>query len=183
MIRTVNLRMAIQAGTECVEAGEKGGLVSSTVLIPVELAWIHGLYGETPCGIEMAERALETAIEKMPEWKSAALAVLIRLHLLMGNVDTAEKIANSEPLNPIMAVIRPRYLAIINLAYIELELAKNKFQDALLHCDNLLDEISKLTLARVDATVPAFFNARPISLTSARTSISGANGKSEPKSM
>ena len=38
-----------------------------------------------------------------------------------------------------------RYLAIINLAYIELELAKNNFQDALLHCDELLDEISKLT--------------------------------------
>jgi len=81
----------------------------------------------------------------MPDWRSPALANLIRLNIIVGNVDIAEKIAREEELNPIMAVIRSRYLAIINLAYIELELAKNQFQDALLHCDDLLDEISKLT--------------------------------------
>ena len=136
--------LAIQAATECIEAGEKGGLVSSTVLIPVELAWIHGLYGEMHQGIEMAEQALETAIEKMPEWKSAALAGLIRLHLLMGDVDAAEKIANTESLNPIMAVIRPRYLSIVGLTTIELQLAKNNFQTALSLSDDLLKEIAPL---------------------------------------
>ena len=136
--------LAIQAMTECIEFGEKGGLVSSTVLIPVELAWVHGLYGETSRGIEMAEQALETTNEKMPEWKSSALAVLIRLHLLMGDVTAAEKIANRETLNPIMAVIRPRYLSFIGLTTIELELAKNNFRTALSLCDALLEEIAPL---------------------------------------
>jgi len=136
--------LANQAATDCIEAGEKGGLVSSTVLIPVEQAWIHGLYGDMHQGVEMAEQALEMATEKMPEWKSAAQAVLIRLHLLMGNVDTAEKIANEEPLNPIMAVIRPRYLSIVGLTTMELELAKNNFETALSLGDNLLEEILPL---------------------------------------
>lgn len=136
--------LVVRFATECIEAGEKGGLVASIVLVPVELAWVNGLYGETSRGIEMAEQALENAIEKMPDWKSPALTVMIRLHLLMGNVDSAERIASSEPLNPIMAVIRSRYLAMIKLAAIELELARNNFQAALSLSDNLLDEISPL---------------------------------------
>ncbi|HKJ37911.1 MAG TPA: hypothetical protein VJ972_03990, partial [Anaerolineales bacterium] len=112
---------------------------------PIELAWFHGLYGEINHSIELAEQALDNTIKKMPDWKSPALANLIRLNLMAGNVDAAEKIAGSEQLNPIMAVIRSRYLAIINLAYIELELAKNNFKDALSRCDVLLDEIIKLT--------------------------------------
>jgi len=136
--------LVVRYATECIETGEKGGLIASSVLVPPELAWVHGLYGETSRGIEMAERALETATEKMPEWKSPALATLIRLHLLMGDVEAAEKIASSEHLNSIMAVIRSRYLAMINLAAIELELARHNFQKALSLSDSLLDEISPL---------------------------------------
>jgi tetratricopeptide (TPR) repeat protein len=137
--------LVIRFGTECIEAGEKGGLIASIVLIPPELAWIHGLYGEPRQAIDMAEKALETTTEKMPDWKSVALAVLIRLHLLMGNVDAAEKIANAERLNPIVAVIRPRYLAMIKLVFIELELARKNFQTALSLSDELLEELSTLT--------------------------------------
>ncbi|HSM70842.1 MAG TPA: adenylate/guanylate cyclase domain-containing protein [Anaerolineales bacterium] len=136
--------LAIRSAIECIETGEEGGLVSSTVLIPVELAWIYGLYGETSRGIEMAERALETANEKMPDWKSPALATLIRLHLLMGNVDAAERIAGSESLKPVLTVIRSRYLAIMRLTAIELELGRNNYQSALLLSDDLLEEIAPL---------------------------------------
>lgn len=136
--------LVVRFAKECIETGEKGGLIASMVLVPIELAWAHGLYGETTRGIEMAERALENAIEKMPDWKSPALAVLIRLHLLMGNVAAAEKIASKERLNPIMAVIRSRYLAVVGLTAIELELAKDNFQDALLLSDHLLEDISPL---------------------------------------
>ena len=136
--------LVVQYATECIEAGEKGGLIASIVLVPVELAWVYGLYGETSRGIEMAERSLETAIEKMPDWKSPALAVMIRLHLLAGNINAAEKIANSEPLNPLMAVIRSRYMAMIGLTKIELELAKNNLPKALSLSDDLLKDISHL---------------------------------------
>jgi tetratricopeptide (TPR) repeat protein len=136
--------LVVRFAKECIETGEKGGLIASMVLVPIELAWAYGLYGETTRGIEMAERALENAIEKMPDWKSPALAVLIRLHLLMGNVAAAEKIASKERLNPIMAVIRSRYLAVVGLTAIELELAKDNFQDALLLSDHLLEDISPL---------------------------------------
>jgi len=136
--------LVVQYAAECIEAGEKGGLIASIVLVPLELAWIHGLYGDTSRGIEMTQRAFEIAVEKMPDWKSPALATLIRLHLLHGNVGAAEKIANSEHLNPIMAVIRSRYLAMITLAAIELELAKNNFQTALSLSNNLLEEITPL---------------------------------------
>lgn len=136
--------LVVRFAKECIDTGEKGGLIASMVLIPIELAWAYGLYGETTRGIEMAERALENAIEKMPDWKSPALAVLIRLHLLMGNVAAAEKIVSKERLNPIMAVIRSRYLAVVGLTAIELELAKDNFQDALLLSDHLLEDISPL---------------------------------------
>ncbi|NJC96052.1 MAG: tetratricopeptide repeat protein [Anaerolineae bacterium] len=136
--------LAIQAATECVEAGERGGLVSSTVLIPVEIAWIHGLYGETSRGIEMAEQALETALQKMPDWRSPALTTLIRLHLLMGNMDAAERLASSEKMIPVLAVVRSRYLTLTTLASVELELARNDFQAALALSDKLLEEISPL---------------------------------------
>lgn len=136
--------LVVRYATECIEAGEKGGLIASIVLIPVELAWVYGVYGETRKGIEMAERALENAIEKMPDWKSPALAVMIRLHLLAGNVEAAEKIASSEHLNPVLAVIRSRYMAMIGLTNIELELARNNFQAALSLSDKLLGEISSL---------------------------------------
>jgi class 3 adenylate cyclase/tetratricopeptide (TPR) repeat protein len=136
--------LVVRFATECIETGEKGGLMASPVLIPVELAWIYGLYGETARGIEMAERALENAIEKMPDWKSPALAVMIRLHLLASNVNAAEKIASSEHLNPMMAVIRSRYMAMIGLTNIELELVKNNLQTALSLSDHLLEDISPL---------------------------------------
>jgi class 3 adenylate cyclase/tetratricopeptide (TPR) repeat protein len=136
--------LVVRYATECIETGEKGGLIASVVVIPVELAWLYGLYGETARGIELAERALETAIEKMPDWKSLALGVMIRLHILVGNLDAAEKIVNSEQLNPILSVVRSRYLAMITLASIELDLARNNFQTALSLSENLLKEISPL---------------------------------------
>jgi len=134
--------LAVRYATECIEAGEKGGLIASVVIIPVELAWLHGLYGETSRGIELAERALETAIEKMPDWKSLALGVMIRMYILMGNLDAAEKIVNTETLKPILSVVHSHYLAMISLVTIELQLARNNFQEALLHSDQLLEEIS-----------------------------------------
>ena len=136
--------LGIRSAAECVETGEEGGLVSSVVLVPVELAWIYGIYGEISQGIKMAEQALETALEKMPDWKSPALATLIRLHLLMGDVDTAERIANSNPLTPVLTVIRSRYMTIMNLTAIELELGRKNYQTALSLSDNLLDEIAPL---------------------------------------
>jgi len=136
--------LVVRYATECIETGEKGGLIASIVLVPVELAWLYGLYGDPDMGIEMAKRALEIAIEKMPDWKSPALAIIIRLYILAGNLDAAEKIASSERLNPLMAVIRSRYLAMIGLTKIELELARNNFQKALSRSDSLLDEISPL---------------------------------------
>ena len=136
--------LVVRYAAECIEAGKKGGLIASILLVPVELAWIYGWYGEPNLGIEMAEQAHKDALEKMPDWKSPALAVMIRLQIMAGNLDTAEKIASSEELNPVLAVVRSRYLALIRLAIIELELAKNDFQSALSDSDNLLTEISPL---------------------------------------
>jgi predicted ATPase len=139
------LDFTIQFANECIDTGEKGGLVASLVLIPVELAWLYGLYGETSQGIELAEKALAYAAEKMPDWKSPALAVLSRLHILTGNVGAAEKIISSEELKPILAVIYPRYLTMIKLVFIELELARKNYQTALSLSDELLEELSTLT--------------------------------------
>jgi len=137
--------LVLQSTKDAMETAEKGGMLASMVIIPIEMAWFHGMYESTDKGIKMAEQALEIAMQKMPAWKSLALAVLVRLNLMAGNFEEAEKIANSEKLNPILAVIRSRFLALINLTYIELELAKNNFQKALSLCNDLLDEISNLT--------------------------------------
>jgi len=59
-------------------------------------------------------------------------------------VDSAEEIASSEQLNPILAVVRSHYLAMIGLTNIELELSRNNFQIALSLSENLLEEILPL---------------------------------------
>jgi predicted ATPase/class 3 adenylate cyclase len=136
--------LVVRYATECIEAGEKGGLIASIVLVPVELAWVYGLYGKVSRGIEMAEQALEIAREKMPDWESPALAVMIRLNILKGKLETAEKIGDTEQLNPVLSVVRSHYLALIGLTDVEMELARKNFQTALSLSDDLLDEISPL---------------------------------------
>ena len=139
------LDLTIQFIDESIDLGKKGGLIASLVLNPTERAWLYGLYGDTNRGIEMAEETLAFTAENMPNWKSPVRAVLSRLHLLVGDVATAEKIINEEELKPILAVVYPRYLTMIKSAIIELELAKKNYEQALSLSNELLDEVSKLT--------------------------------------
>jgi len=129
---------------EGIETGKKGGLLASIVLVPVELAWMNGLYGDIHHGIELAEQAVQVAIDNMSDWKTPALCVLIRLHLMAGNGAAAENIINSEHLSPVMTVIRSRYMTMTGLASIELHLAKKDYPTALSLTHQLLSDISHL---------------------------------------
>lgn len=140
--------LAIQAASENIRAGELGGLMASTIAMRPMLAWIYGIYGDTRRGIEMAQQALDHTVEKMPDWKSIPLAVLIRLYLSINDLDSAEKLAGADYLQPV-AFPYPRFVALIGLANIELELARKNHQRALDLSDELLKVITPLSRADV----------------------------------
>ena len=139
--------LAIKFATENIRAGEMGGLIASTVAMRPLLAWFYGSYGDARRGKEMAEQALDLAIEKMPDWKSLPMAILVRLHLFNGELDSAEKIAGTERLQPI-AIPYPRFAAMAGLANIELELGRKNYQTALSLSDDLLTRL--IPISRVD---------------------------------
>jgi class 3 adenylate cyclase/tetratricopeptide (TPR) repeat protein len=139
---------AIQAASENIRAGELGGLMASTVAMRPILAWLYGIHGDIGRGIEMAQQALKLAVEKMPDWKSIPLAVLIRLYLSSNDLKSAEKLAGAEYLQPV-ALPYPRFTAMIGLANIELELARGNYQIALALSEELLNQIAPLSRADV----------------------------------
>jgi len=140
--------LAIQSAQENIRAGELGGLMASTVAMRPLLAWIYGIYGDAGRGIEMAQQALDHAVEKMPDWKSIPLAVLIRLYLFTNDLASAEKLAGTEYLKPI-PLPYPRFIAMTGLVNIELELARKNYQLALTLSDELLKIITPLSRADV----------------------------------
>ena len=69
------------------------------------------------------------------------------MHLLMNDVQSAEQVMGNTLLQP-TSIPYARYTIFVCLANIELAMAKNEFEKALLMADELLDEVSPLT--RVD---------------------------------
>ena len=102
---------------------------------------------------------MQVADAKQPAWKSFPVAAKVRMHLLMGDILSAEQAAGDELIQP-TSIPYARYTIFVCLANIELAIAKQEFDKALTLADELLDEVMPLT--RVDC--PAVLQCRGIAL-------------------
>ncbi len=138
---------AIQLCNEAILLGDQGSLLASTIGTRSDLAWIYGRYGAIGKGFTLIEEALEATEAKQPDWKDLPLAIKVRLHLLNGDVQSAEKTIGPLHLKPI-SIPYSRYTILICLANVELALAQKDPVRALALVEDLLAQVAPLT--RVD---------------------------------
>jgi predicted ATPase/class 3 adenylate cyclase len=135
---------AIRLSTESIEEGDRGGLVASSTSHRAELGWFYGFYGDMAKGLELVEQALARADEKQPNFRTLPLAFIVRLHLLRGDLESAQRVAGPKPLEPI-TIPYSRYTISVCLANVELALAQKEYERALTLAEALLAKVSGLT--------------------------------------
>jgi len=136
----------IQFAERGVAIGDQAGMIASNT-IRCELAWVYAYCGAFEKGFELIERAIQQAQAHQPAWVTFPLATKVRMHLLQGDLKSAEETAGSELLRPI-SLPYARYTIFLCLANIELAVAKKQYDKALALIEELLNEVTPLT--RVD---------------------------------
>jgi len=140
------LGRGIQQAEQAIRLGEEAGLIASNSLRS-ELAWIYAYCGAFEKALRLIEQALQTAEAKQPAWRAFPQAGKVRIHLLRGDIDSAEQTAGNTLLQPI-SIPYARYTIFVVLANIELAAARGEYGRALTWAEELLDEVSPLV--RVD---------------------------------
>jgi len=140
------LGRGIQQAEQGIQLGEEAGLIASNSLRS-ELAWIYAYCGAFEKGLKLIEQALQTAEAKQPAWRAFPQAGKVRIHLLRGDIDSAEQTAGNALLQPI-SIPYARYTIFVVLANIELAAARGEHGKVLSLSEELLDEVSPLV--RVD---------------------------------
>jgi len=140
------LGRGIRQAQQGIQLGEAAGLIASNSLRS-ELAWIYAYCGAFEKGLKLIEQALQTAEAKQPAWRAFPQAAKVRIHLLRGDIDSAEQTAGNTLLQPI-SIPYARYTIFVVLANIELAAARGEHGRALTLSEELLHEVSPLV--RVD---------------------------------
>jgi class 3 adenylate cyclase/tetratricopeptide (TPR) repeat protein len=140
------LGRGIQEAEQAVRLGDEAGLVASNSLRS-ELAWVYAYCGAFNKGYQLIERALQEADAKLPAWRAFPQAGKVRMHLLQGDMLSAEQAAGNGLLQPI-SIPYARYTIFVSLANIELAVAREDYNKAVALSDELLREVTPLV--RVD---------------------------------
>jgi len=140
------LGRGIQEAEQAIRLGDEAGLIASNSL-RAELAWVYAYCGAFEKGYRLIDDALQEADAKQPAWKAFPQAGKVRMHLLQGDIASAEQIAGEELLQPI-SIPYARYTIFVFLANIELAAARGEYNRAVTLSDGLLNEVSPLV--RVD---------------------------------
>ena len=135
---------AIQLSEQAIAEGERAGLVASSTSHRAELGWFYGFYGGMERGLELLDQALELTIANQPNFRALPLAFIVRLHLLKGDLESAQRVAGPKPLEPI-SIPYSRYTISVCMANIELALAQKAYDRALAFAEDLLLKVSGLT--------------------------------------
>jgi predicted ATPase/class 3 adenylate cyclase len=143
-----HIRRGIQISEQCVVEGDQANLLASSIAHRAELGWYYGHYGALEKGFEAAEKALHLADEEQPSFRSFPLAVIVLLHLMKGDSDSAKRIAGREPLQPI-PIPYAHYTILVRLANVGLVLAQENYARGLSLVDALLAEVSSLTYVNI----------------------------------
>lgn len=126
--------------------GDQSGMIAINTM-RCETAWIYTFCGAYEKGFEIIDFSIQQAQLHQPAWVTFPQAVKVRMHLLQGDIESAEKTRGDEILEPI-SIPYARFTIFLCLANIELAVAKGKYGDALNLVEALLDEVTPLT--RVD---------------------------------
>jgi class 3 adenylate cyclase/tetratricopeptide (TPR) repeat protein len=144
-----NIRYAMQISKQGISEGDQAGLIASSIASRAELGWHFGYYGAPEKGFEAAEKALQIVDEKQqPSFRNFPLAIIVRLHLMKGDLESAQKIAGPTPLQPI-PIPYSHYTIIVRLANVELALARADHAHALSLVEELLKEVTPLTRTNI----------------------------------
>jgi tetratricopeptide (TPR) repeat protein len=122
--------LAIPLMQDSIRQGDQAGLLASSVAERAELGWVYGSFGNIGKGLEICQESLTIALAKWPEWKSLPIALMVRLHLLGGDIEQAKAMAGPAKLEQI-SIPYARYSIMVELANVELALAQNEFARAL----------------------------------------------------
>jgi tetratricopeptide (TPR) repeat protein len=142
------LDQAIKTMTTCIQLGDEGGLVASSIAVRTDLGWVYATLGDASHGLELVRASYAIAAEKLAEWKSLPVAVLVRIHLRRGELAEAEAAVNETPLKPIPLPFE-RYAVVIGLAKGELALAQQDYPQALKAVNDLLTDLPKSSCANL----------------------------------
>ena len=137
----------IQLAERSIQLADRAGLIASSIGLRSELAWMYSYCGALEKGLNIVDQAFQVAETKQPAWKAFPQAAKVRMHLLRGDLTSAEKTAGHGPLKPI-SIPYARYTIFLCLGNIELAVAKGTYAQALSLIEELLEEVFPLT--RVD---------------------------------
>ncbi|HKY53193.1 MAG TPA: hypothetical protein VJM08_02755, partial [Anaerolineales bacterium] len=149
----------IQTAERSNQLADGAGLLASSISMRSELAWVYAYCGAFEKGYELIEQAMRVAEAKQPAWLAFPLAAKVRMHLLQGDLRSAEQTLGNKLLQP-TTIPYARYTIFICIANIELTMAKGDYDKALSLADELLEEVAPLT--RVD--VPELLRWKALSL-------------------
>ncbi len=141
------LGRGIQLAEQSVQLADQAGLIASSISLRSELALVYTHCGAPEKAYPLIEQALQVAAAKQPAWKTFPQAIKVRMHLLEGDLQSAEQTAGNEIIQP-TSIPYARYTIFVCLANIELAVAKGEYDKALSLTEKLLDETAPLT--RVD---------------------------------
>jgi predicted ATPase/class 3 adenylate cyclase len=147
LFETGELGRAIQLAEQSVQLADQAGLIASSIGLRSELAWMYSYCGALEKGLNITDQALRVAEAKQPSWKEFPQAAKIRMYLLQGDVQSAQRTAGDTLFEPI-SIPYARYTIFLCLANIELSVSKGDHQLGLALSEDLLKEVFPLT--RVD---------------------------------
>lgn len=132
--------LALPIMEKSVRFGDEAGLLASSIAERAELGWTYGCFGQIEKGLALIEQAIAISAEKMPGWKALPVAMKVRLHLLDHDIKAADQTAGQTPIQPI-TIPYARYTIMVEMANVELALAKKEYAKALSTMDGLLAQI------------------------------------------
>jgi class 3 adenylate cyclase/tetratricopeptide (TPR) repeat protein len=144
LLQQGQLGKAIPLGEYSTRLADEAGLIASSITLRSELAWIHAFCGAFDKAYSLTAQAMQFAESKQPAWRAFPQAGLVRIHLLHGDVASAQRAAGDAPLQP-TSIPYARFTIFVLLANIELAYAKGDYATALSMTDELLDEVEPLT--------------------------------------
>ena len=84
------LGTAIDLMRDAIDAGERVGFLAPSVTTSGNLAVVYAYLGDRAAAIELARRALDAALERVPRARPWPLLCLAHIHVLAGSPDEAE---------------------------------------------------------------------------------------------
>jgi class 3 adenylate cyclase/tetratricopeptide (TPR) repeat protein len=144
LLQEGELGKAIPLGEWSTRQADEAGLIASSITLRAELAWAHAFCGVFDQAYEMVSKSAQFADSTQPAWRVFPQAAKVRIYLLHGDLESAQREAGDGPLQPI-SIPYARFTIFIILANIELAYARGDHTAALSMIDELLKEVDSLT--------------------------------------